>query len=162
MQTVADRRLGALARLRHHRVELLLVGVLDAHRVERRALALERAEERDDLVDAVVLVQRDRELERVERARHLDRAGRVHVGRDDRDAGVVGAGVPEPELARDVDLRARRQRRALGPDQHVLEVELDVVLDAHGRFRGARGRKKRRAANAGPTLTDSTPAGRPV
>ncbi len=137
---VADRRVVAAAGRRHHAVEPLLVGLGDAHRVERGRLALERREERDEVVHRVVLVQRGRQRERVERARHLHRAGRVHVGGDDRHAVVVDLRVAEAELARDVDVRARGQRAPLGADQHVLEVQPDFVLDAHrGSLPGAGG-----------------------
>ena len=60
---------------------------------------------------AKALAAADRASAPGERASHLEGPGRVHVRRDDRDAGVLGAGVAEAELARDVDLRARRQRR---------------------------------------------------
>ncbi len=128
---VAYRRVRVGTGLAHHLVELLLVGARDAHRVERGRLALQRPEERHALVDPVVLVQRGREPVGLERAGHLERADRVHVGGDDRRAVVLDAGVPEAELARDVDVRARGERAPLGTDQHVLEVELDLGLDAH-------------------------------
>ena len=51
----------------------------------------------------------------------------------DRNAVVLVLRMLEDELAADVDLRARRQRRALRADQHVLEVQLDLALDVHRR-----------------------------
>jgi hypothetical protein len=143
---VADRRRGAAARRLHHAAELLLVGSGDAHRVERRGLARQRPEEVDQVVGGIVLVQRGRQLEGVERARHLHRADRIHVGRDDRHAVVVELRVAEAELARDVDVRARRQRAPLGADQHVPEVEPDLVLDAHRRSSSQNRRDRNRSA----------------
>jgi hypothetical protein len=46
-------------------------------------------------------------------------------------APVVASGVAENEFARNVDVGARSQRRALGPDQDVLEIELEFFFDAH-------------------------------
>ena len=118
----------------HHLPELLLVGAGDTDRVERRRLAGQLAEKVDVLGHRVVLVQRDRQAERRQRVGHLDGAGAVHVGGDDRDAVVGLLAVAEAELARDVDVGARGQRRALRADQHVLEVQLEFMLDVHGCF----------------------------
>mmetsp|Transcript_14078 Transcript_14078/g.35891 ORF Transcript_14078/g.35891 Transcript_14078/m.35891 type:complete len:236 (-) Transcript_14078:112-819(-) len=67
-----------------------------------------------------------------ERGRHGQRPRRVHVRRDDRDAGPGLAGVAEGEGAGEGDVGARAEGRALGADQDVLEVQLDFMLDAHG------------------------------
>jgi hypothetical protein len=48
----------------------------------------------------------------------------------------------ETERAVDVDCIAGTESRALGADQNVLEVELDVAFDTHGMVRnGERGGK---------------------
>ena len=93
-----------------------------------------------------MLVQRGQRAMAAERARHGERAGHVHIGRDQREAGPVGAGVEEAERPLDVDLVARIERRALRTDQHVLEIEFDVGFDAHGKS-GELGKRARR----GPT-----------
>ena len=66
------------------------------------------------------------------RARHRHGPGHVHVGGDERKALPFRAGVQEAEGAVDVDGAARIERRTLGPDEDVLEIELDVGFDAHG------------------------------
>src|SRR5271169_313885 len=64
--------------------------------------------------------------------RHSHRAGHVHVRGDQRKTLPFRACVIEAEAPGDIDLIAGIQRRALGPDEHVLEVELHVIFDAHG------------------------------
>jgi len=120
----------------HQLLELLLVGARDAHRVESRRLAFDGSEEADVFVEAVVLVQGRRQPEALERLRHLEGADGVHVGADDRNAPVRCLGMAESELARDVDLAARGQRRTLRADQHVPVIELDLVFDMHARVSG--------------------------
>ena len=129
---VAHRGTGLL----HHAPELVLVGARDAHRVERGRLALELAEKGHRRLDRIVLVQRNRQLEPVERQCHLEGPGGIHVGRDDRDPGVALRRMAKGELARDVDIGARRQRRSLRPDQHVFVIQLDLMLDVHRRAPG--------------------------
>jgi hypothetical protein len=125
---VVDRAAGAA----HHALELVEIAPGNAERIERVRFRLERLEERDEFVAAIMLVQRGREAEARERARHFERADRIHVRRDHRDAAKAPAGVLEDEFARDVDFRARGQGRALRADQDVPEVELDVAVDVHG------------------------------
>jgi hypothetical protein len=63
--------------------------------------------------------------------RHRHRPRHVHVGADERKALPFGAGVQKPEDAIDIDGAAGVERRPLGPDENVLEIELDVGFDAH-------------------------------
>jgi hypothetical protein len=79
----------------------------------------------------MMFVQRDREAERRKRARHFKRADSIHVRSDDRHAAIVVFRMLEAEFAHDIDPCARGQCRALGADQNVIEVELDVLVDMH-------------------------------
>ena len=63
---------------------------------------------------------------------NLKSASGIHVRRHDRHTGHAPPRVAEVDRALKLDLRAGLQGRSLGADQHVLEVELDVHLDAHG------------------------------
>ena len=112
-------------------LELVEVFARDAHRVEGRRLELESAEKAHQVFNLVVLVQRHRQPLPRQRARHRKGTHGVHVGGDHRHAVITRARVLEAEGALDVDRCARRQRRALGPDQHVPEVELAVAVDVH-------------------------------
>jgi len=122
---IGDRR----AALRHHRLEFFIVGLADAHRVERgrlgAALVLQSLEEPHQLVFRIMLVQGRRQVMVAQRAGHFHGAGAVHVGGDDGNAAVGAARVVEGELAVDVDVRARREGRALRAYQYILEIELD-------------------------------------
>ena len=62
--------------------------------------------------------------------------GVVHVGRH-HEACQFTAGVFEPKRALQLNLLARAKGGPLREDEHVLEVELDVVDDTHrGESRG--------------------------
>ena len=113
--------------------ELGEIGVGRADRIEG-VRAVGTGEEFDELLDGIVLVQRRQRVKAAERARHRQRAGDVHIGRDQRKARPFRAGMQEAEGAMDVDLVARIERRALGTNEHVLEIQLDVVFDAHGQI----------------------------
>ena len=131
-----EARLRALA----HCGELGEVGLGRAERVEG-VNAVFAGEELRQLVLGIVFVQRRQRAALAERARHRHRAGDVHVGGDEREAAPFAAGMEEAERAVDVDRVAGAEGRALGSDQNVLEVELDVAFDAHGIVRnGARRR----------------------
>ena len=66
-----------------------------------------------------------------ERMRHRHGPRHVHVGGDERKALPFRAGVQEAEGAVDVDGAAGVERRTLGANEDVLEIELDVGFDAH-------------------------------
>ena len=112
--------------------ELGEIGLGRADRIEgvRGVLAREEFGER---LFRKVLVQRRQGAKAPERAGHAHRPRHIHIGGDQRKAGPEPARVNEAERAQDVDVVARIERRALGADQHVIEVELDVGLDAHRR-----------------------------
>jgi hypothetical protein len=112
--------------------ELLVVLARDAHRIEHRRRLGQGLEEGRQFALAIVLVQCRRQSVAVERLRHFEGADRVHVGGDDGHAAVAPSGMAEGEFTRNVDFRARGQRRALGADQDVLEIELEFFFDAHG------------------------------
>lgn len=59
----------------------------------------------------------------------------VHVGSHDGDSSEGGSRVPEREGSLQRDLASRLERRSLRTDQHILEVKLDVVLDARHGFK---------------------------
>ena len=131
-----------------HGGELGEVGLGGAERIEG-VIAVLAGEELGQLVFGIVLVQRGQRAALAQRARHRHRAGDVHIGGDERKAPPFAAGVEEAERAVDVDLVARVEGRALGPDQNVLEVELDVAFDAHGIVRnGARTPRARKGFGA--------------
>ena len=65
-----------------------------------------------------------------ERDAHVEGADGVHVRDDDGHARQRPAAVLELELALERDLGPAPERRPLRPDEHVLEVELHVLLDA--------------------------------
>ena len=111
--------------------ELLDVGRGGAERIEG-VRAVRPGEELGELRLGIMLVQRGQRAVLAERPRHRHRAGDVHVGGDQRKALPFRAGVEEAERAVDVDGAARIERRTLGADEHVLEIELDVGFDAHG------------------------------
>ncbi|CAH0375378.1 unnamed protein product [Pelagomonas calceolata] len=87
--------------------------------------------ERPPRLDGVVLVDRDEAPVLAEGLGHLERADRVHVRDHDRHAGQRAAAVLERDRALHAHLLPAPERRALRPDEHVLEVELRVLLDAH-------------------------------
>ena len=66
-----------------------------------------------------------------ERMRHRHGARDVHVGGDERKALPFRAGMEETEGAVDIDGAAGVERRTLGANEDVLEIELDVGFDAH-------------------------------
>jgi hypothetical protein len=121
-----------VAHLLQHALELVLIGLRDAHRVERTRFDLERFEKRRELLVAVVLVQRNRQTERHQRARHLERADRVHIRGNDGNAAIFVLGVFEREVAADLDFRPRRQRRALRTYEYVGEIQFQFPVDVHG------------------------------
>ena len=124
------------------RRELLDVGRGRAQRIEGMR-AVRPGEELGELFLGIVLVQcRERPM-LAKRARHRHGSGHVHVGGDERKAFPFRAGVQEPEGAVDVDGAARVERRTLGADEDVLEIELDVGFDAHG-LSGVYGEMRRR------------------
>ena len=65
-----------------------------------------------------------------ERDAHVEGADGVHVRDDDGHARQRPAAVLELELALERDLGPAPERRPLRPDEHILEVELHVLLDA--------------------------------
>ena len=116
----------------HHLAELLPVVLADAERIEGVGLVLKLLEKVDIFLGRVVLVKSGGHFVPAEGGRHLEGAGRVHVGGDDGDA-VVGLGrVQELEFTGDVHFAAARERRALRADEDVLEVEFDGILKMHG------------------------------
>ena len=112
------------------RGELLHVGCRRAQRVEG-VRAIGAGEEFDKFRVGIVLVQGGERAVFTERARHRHRPGHVHVGGDKRKALPIRAGMEEAERAIDVDGAARIERRTLGANEDVLEIELDVGFDAH-------------------------------
>ena len=117
-------------RLRHYG-ELFYIRRRSAKRIEGMPAAWP-GEELDELRLGVVLVQGGQRAMLAERVRHRHGAGHVHVGGDERKALPFRAGVEETERATDVDGAARVQRRTLGANEDVLEIELDVGFDTHG------------------------------
>jgi hypothetical protein len=112
--------------------ELVVVLARDAHRVEHGGVVGQAAEECRQRGLVVVFVQGRGEAVAGQRPRHFEGADGVHVGGNDRHALVAPARVAKDEFARDVDFGTRGQRRALGADQDILKVQLEVFFDAHG------------------------------
>lgn len=78
-----------------------------------------------------MFVQGDRKLMDGQRPRHGKRPGGVHVGGDDGDAVILAPRVKKNEIARNIDLRARGQRRTFRADENILEIEFQILFDAH-------------------------------
>mmetsp|Transcript_43943 Transcript_43943/g.138109 ORF Transcript_43943/g.138109 Transcript_43943/m.138109 type:complete len:284 (-) Transcript_43943:124-975(-) len=91
--------------------------------------------EADDVRDGIVLVHARDELVRRERLGHLEGARRVHVRHHDGHTRPLLLRVAEGDLRVQRNLRAAAQRAALRADEHILEVKLRAVLDAHHGWR---------------------------
>ena len=127
--------------LRHDR-ELLQIGRRRPQGVEG-VRAVRPVEETNEFLLGIVLVKSGQRPMFTERPGHLHRPGHVHVGGDERKTLPLRSRVDEPERPADVDGGAGVEGGALGPDQNVLEIQLDVGFDAHGRSkcRGEGGRR---------------------
>src|ERR1035437_2078120 len=63
--------------------------------------------------------------------RHFEGASQIHIGGDDRNTLVAPLRVEEDIVTRNIDLGTRCQRRPLGADEHILEIELKVLFNSH-------------------------------
>ena len=140
---VTDAAIGTL----HDAAELVVIVRRNAQRVESRRRLRLGGEKGQQLLFAIVLVQGDRQVVFGQRPSHFKGAGGIHVGSDDRNAAILLLRMEKNEFTGKINFRTRSQRRALGADEDILEVEFQILFDTHVRAPGVARRQKELPGN---------------